>query len=69
MEQSLTKTLAHKLRISVPQVYKRYGTLLETPKGLSLGLQVVVERGGNKQPLIACWGGMRVGSTVKGHPQ
>lgn len=26
MEQSLTKTLAHKLKISVPKVYKRYNT-------------------------------------------
>jgi hypothetical protein len=69
MECSLTKTLAHKLRISVPQVYKRYGTMLETPGGPRKGLQVVVERGGNKKPLVAYWGGMRVGSTAKGHPQ
>jgi hypothetical protein len=46
MEQSLTKTLAHKLRISVPQVYKRYGTMLETPKGPRKGLQVVVVKAG-----------------------
>ena len=52
MEQSLTKTLAHKLRISVPKVYKRYGTMLETPEGPRKGLQVVVERGGKKSPWL-----------------
>ncbi len=65
MEQSLTKTLAHKLRISVPQVYKRYGTMLETPKGPRKGLQVVVERGGNQKPLIACWGGISLARQSK----
>ncbi len=58
MEQSLTKTLAHKLHISVPQVYKRFGTMLETPEGPRKGLQVVVEQGEGKKPLIAYWGGI-----------
>src|SRR5207247_4682191 len=65
MEQSLTKTLAHKLRISVPQVYKRYGTMLETPQGPRKGLQVVVERGGNKKHLVACWGGISLARRPK----
>ncbi len=65
MEQSLTKTLAHKLRISVPQVYKRYGTMLETPEGPRKGLQVVVERGEGKKPLIASWGGMALARRSK----
>jgi hypothetical protein len=65
MECSLTKTLAHKLRISVPQVYKRYGTMLETPEGPRKGLQVVVERGGNKRPLVAYWGGISLARQPK----
>jgi group II intron reverse transcriptase/maturase len=57
MEQSLTKTLASKLRISVPKVYKRFGAQIETAEGRYKGLQVSVERKG-KPPLIACWGGI-----------
>jgi hypothetical protein len=57
MEQSLTKTLAHKLQISVPKVYERFGALLQTPDGTYKGLRVVVERA-NKPPLVATWGGI-----------
>jgi len=57
MEQSLTKTLAAKYRSSVPSIYQRYGTWLETPDGLRKGLQVVMERDG-KAPLVAQWGGI-----------
>jgi group II intron reverse transcriptase/maturase len=57
MEQSLTKTLAHKLRISVPKVYKRFAAQIETPEGHYKGLQVSVERTG-KPPLVAQWGGI-----------
>lgn len=57
MEQSLTKTLAHKLRLSVPQVYDRYGTTLQTPHGPYKGLRVTVARP-DKAPLVAVWGGI-----------
>ena len=57
MEQSLTKTLANKLRISVPKVYDRFGAVLQTPNGPYKGLQVEVERDG-KEPLVATWGGI-----------
>src|SRR5262249_31216976 len=57
MRTSLAKTLAHKLRISVRQVWKRYGTIEETPKGRTKVLQVKVEREG-KKPLVAQWGGV-----------
>lgn len=33
MERSLTKTLARKYRISVPQVYRRYRAVLQTENG------------------------------------
>jgi len=57
MEQSLAKTLAAKLRISVSQVFKRYGTIIQTPNGPYKGLEVIVEREG-KRPLVARWGGI-----------
>ena len=58
MEQSLVKTLACKLRLSVRQVYRRYRATLQTDQGPRLGLQVRVERGGGKKPMVATWGGV-----------
>jgi hypothetical protein len=55
MEQSLTKTLAAKLKISVAKVYKRYRATHMVEGRLYKGLAVVVEREG-KQPLRAKWG-------------
>ncbi len=57
MEQSLTKTLARKYRLSVPKVYDRYQTMLETPDGPRKGLRVTVAREG-KRPLVTQWGGI-----------
>jgi Reverse transcriptase (RNA-dependent DNA polymerase)/Type II intron maturase len=57
MEVSLTKTLAHKLRISVTQVYRRYQTTIHTERGPYKVLRVVVERG-QKRLLVAQWGGI-----------
>lgn len=58
MERSLTTTLAGKYKTSVRKVYKRYGTILRRPEGTYKGLQVVVERGKRKPPLVAEWGGI-----------
>jgi group II intron reverse transcriptase/maturase len=58
LETSLTKTLAAKLRLSVRQVYRRLGTIHQTPDGPRKGLQVVVERGADKAPLVGRWGGI-----------
>jgi len=58
METSLTKTLAAKLRIRVHQVYRRFGITIATPTGPQKRLQVVVERGEGKHPLVAQWGGI-----------
>jgi Type II intron maturase len=55
MEQSLTKTLAAKLRLSVPQVYNRYQATFQTESKTYKVLQVVIEREG-KKPLVARWG-------------
>jgi hypothetical protein len=57
MEQSLAKTLAGKLRLSVAKVYRRFGATLHTPNGTYKGLRVTVEREG-KAPLVAQWGGI-----------
>jgi AI2M/AI1M-like HNH endonuclease/type II intron maturase len=58
MERSLTKTLARKYRISVPQVYRRYRAVLATEHGPRRGLQVTVHRDGGRTPLVAQWGGI-----------
>jgi hypothetical protein len=57
MEQSLTKTLAVKLKVSVSRVYRQYEATLQTENGPRTGLVVTVERNG-KKPLVAKWGGI-----------
>jgi len=42
MERSLTKTLARKYRITVPQVYHRFRAVLDTEHGPRRGLQATV---------------------------
>ncbi len=58
MERSLTKTLGHKNKISVNKVWNRYRATWQTPAGPRRGLQVTVERGSGKKPLVARWGGV-----------
>jgi group II intron reverse transcriptase/maturase len=65
MEQSLTKTLARKFRVSVPTIYDRYQAVLETPDGPRKGLRVTVEREG-KRPLVAQWGGISLKRQLDG---
>lgn len=57
MEQSLTKTLAHKLRLTVNKVYRRYRTTIQTPDGPRKVLQVRVARE-EKAALKTHWGGI-----------
>ncbi len=57
MEQSLTKTLAHKLRMSVSHIYERYRTTRETPDGHYKVLMVSIPRG-EKPRLETYWGGI-----------
>ena len=57
MQRSLVKTLACKFQISVPRVYKRYKTTIETLDGPRKVLQTRIEREG-KKPLVAQWGGI-----------
>ena len=64
MEISLTKTLAHKHKMSVHKVYEKYKTNLEVGKKVYKGLQVSVPREG-KKPLTATWGGIPLTWDVK----
>jgi len=57
MEQSLTKTLAAKHKISVRKVYQKYQAELDIDGKIYKGLQVMVPREG-KKPLVATWGGI-----------
>ena len=57
-EMSLTFTLAHKLKISVSEVYRRYGALQAVDGAIYKVLEVKVERGEGKAPLIARFGGI-----------
>jgi group II intron reverse transcriptase/maturase len=58
MQRSLVKTLARKYRVRVSQIYRRYRTVLHTDHGPRRGLQVTVERGEGRKPLVAQWGGV-----------
>lgn len=57
-ERSLTKTLGQKNKISVNKVWNRYRATWQTPAGPRRGLQIKVERGKGKKPLVARWGGV-----------
>lgn len=57
METSLVKTLANKLKISVPKVYDRYETTFWVEQKPLKGLQTMIQREG-KKPLVAQWGGI-----------
>src|SRR5438270_4145289 len=66
MQESLTRTLAAKLRISVSKVYKRYrAQILTEDWTYTAGLEVRIEREG-KTPLIARWGGISLVWKVDG---
>jgi hypothetical protein len=64
MEQSLTKTLATKHKVSVPKVYRKYQTTFREGKKCYTVLQTITEREG-KKPLIARWGGISLHWDIK----
>ena len=57
-QTSLLKTLAGKHRSTVTKMAKKYKTTIETEYGPRKCLQVVVQRGTDKKPLIARFGGI-----------
>ena len=66
MEMSLAKTLAAKLKISVPQVFKRYKTTIPTDQGSRKVLMVEEARPGY-DPLVAYWGGISLARDTKAY--
>jgi group II intron reverse transcriptase/maturase len=64
MEWSLTKTLAHKHKTSVGNIYKKYQTRLSVDGKTYKGLQITVPREG-KKPLVATWGGIPLKWDIK----
>lgn len=60
MELSLAKTLADKHKISVAQVYRKYRRIVPTPHGTHKVLEAVHERGKDKKPLVARFGGIEL---------
>jgi group II intron reverse transcriptase/maturase len=64
MQHSLTRTLGAKLRISVPEVYRRYRVEILGEDGKRrAGLEVQVPREG-KPPLVAQWGGISLAWSI-----
>jgi hypothetical protein len=57
-ETSLLKTLAGKHRSTVTKMAKRHKATIETADGPKKCLQVVVQRGEDKKPLVARFGGI-----------
>jgi len=64
MERSLTKTLAAKEQIPIPQVYRKYKATIIVEGRPYKGLQVTIEREG-KKPLVAQWGGIPLKWDIK----
>lgn len=58
METSLLKTLAGKHRSSVAKMARKYKTTIDTPYGPRVCFQTMVERGEDKKPLVARFGGI-----------
>jgi group II intron reverse transcriptase/maturase len=58
MATSLLKTLAGKHDSSVSKMARKYAATIQTPHGPRACLQVRVERGGGRKPLVATFGGI-----------
>ena len=58
MVTSLLKTLAGKYDSSVSKMARKYGATIETPHGPRQCLQVSVDRGEGRKPLVATFGGI-----------
>jgi group II intron reverse transcriptase/maturase len=64
MEQSLTKTLAAKQKLSVPKIYRKYQATFREGKKCFKVLRTTIEREG-KKPLVAQWGGISLHWDIK----
>jgi hypothetical protein len=59
-QTSLLKTLANKFRTSVRDVQRRYSMTVELPHGPQKVLEVVIDRGPKKKPLVTRFGGIEL---------
>ncbi len=70
---SLAKPPGHKLRLSVQQVWNRYGATTTVSSGTYRVLRVTVDRGDTQAPLVAHWGGTslsrRIGAILNDQPK
>ncbi|NWJ45697.1 MAG: maturase [Chloroflexi bacterium] len=64
METSLTKTIAAKLKLSVPKIYQKYQTEYELEGKRYKVLEETIERPG-KKPLVARWGDISLKWDIK----
>jgi len=60
MELSLIKTLANKFRTSASRIRRKYRKTVDTLHGTHKVLEVVVDRGAKKKPLVARFGGIEL---------
>ena len=60
MSTSLVKTLANKFRTSVRQIRRKYQKTIETFHGTHKVLEVIIDRGDKKKPLVARFGGIEL---------
>ncbi|HMB06925.1 MAG TPA: group II intron reverse transcriptase/maturase [Isosphaeraceae bacterium] len=60
MELSLVHTLADKFKTSVKRIYRKYRKTVEVPHGTHKVLEVIVDRGPKKKPLVARFGGIEL---------
>jgi type II intron maturase/AI2M/AI1M-like HNH endonuclease len=58
METSLLKTLAGKYDSSVSKMARKYRATIQTPRGPRKCLQISVDRGEDRKPLVATFGGI-----------
>ena len=58
MKTSLLKTLAGKYDSTVSKMARKYGATIETPHGPRKCLQVSIDRGEGRKPLVATFGGI-----------
>lgn len=57
-ETSLVKTLAKKFKTSRSKIYRRFKALHQNEYGIYKVLEVTVDRGPDKSPLVARFGGV-----------
>ncbi|MCA1600805.1 MAG: maturase [Acidobacteria bacterium] len=60
MQLSLVMTLANKYKTSINQIFRKYKTVVATPHGSLKVLEVTVNRGIDKKPLVARFGGIEL---------